>query len=111
MKKQFLTIPALVLALAAVAPAQAKIATSEAIVTLGAERLVELTNQGQTTLKVLVRTGHGVVSEGNPDGNDIAEYFVEPGQAVLVKGRYQAYEYVPTSDSAKVFEAMYAPGH
>lgn len=96
MHHKLLAIPAILLAALAISPAYATPATTLKEVTVGGERVVELTNNGQLTLKVVARTGYDHSSEAEPSDNGIVELFVEPGKSVVVKGPYNAYEYYPT---------------
>lgn len=96
MSKKLLTIPAILLSMLAIAPAQANPATSLKEITIGNERIVELTNNGQLTLKIVARPGYDRANEHDRTDNGIVELFVEPGKSVVVKGAYDAYEYYPT---------------
>lgn len=99
MHRKLPTIPALLLAsfaTLAIAPAHASPATALKEVTVGNERLIELTNQGQQTLKVVTHRGYDRANEVTPTDNGIVELFVEPGKSIVVKGTYDVYEYYPT---------------
>ncbi|MFA7292451.1 MAG: hypothetical protein WC023_09410 [Rhodocyclaceae bacterium] len=94
MNKKLLTIPAILLSALAIAPAHATPATSLKEVTIGNERIVELTNNGQLTLKIVSRPGYDHASEHDRTDNGIVEIFVAPGKSVPIKGPYNVYEYV-----------------
>ena len=108
MKRKLLLIPAILLPLLAIAPAQAKPATSLKEVTVGNERVVELTNEGQLTLKIVARPGYDRAGEHDRTDNGIVEAYVAPGKSVLIKGPYNVYEYIATP--AKPDPAMYLGG-
>lgn len=94
MNKKLLTIPAILLSVLAIAPAQAKPLTSLKDVTIGNERVVELTNNGQLTLKIVARSGYDRATEQDRTDNGIVELFVAPGKSVQIKGPYNVYEHV-----------------
>ncbi|MBI2308207.1 MAG: hypothetical protein HYU78_12975 [Rhodocyclales bacterium] len=108
MKPKLLLIPAILLSMLALTPAHAKPATSLKEVTVGNERVVELTNDGQLTLKIVARPGYDRAGEHDLTDNGIVEFLVAPGKSVLIKGPYNVYEYVTTP--AKADPTMYIGG-
>lgn len=94
MNKKLLTIPAILLSMLAIAPAQATPAASLKEITVGNERIVELTNNGQLTLKIVARPGYDHANEHDRTDNGIVEIFVAPGKSAQIKGPYNVYEYV-----------------
>lgn len=100
MNKKLLLIPALLLSTLALTPAYAKPATSLKEITVGNERVVELTNDGRLTLKIVARTGYDRATEFDRTDNGIEEFLVAPGKSVLIKGPYNVYEYVTTPAKA-----------
>lgn len=107
MKRKLLLIPALLLPALAALPAQAKPATSLKEVA-GQERVVELTNEGQVTLKIVARPGYDRATEHDRTDNGIVEHLVAPGKSVLIEGPYNVYEHVVTP--GRPDPAMYIGG-
>lgn len=100
MKAKLLLIPALLLSTLAIAPAHAKPATSLKEITVGNERVVELTNEGQLTLKIVAREGYDRATDYDRTDNGLVEHLVAPGKTVRIKGPYNVYEYVATPAQA-----------
>ncbi len=96
MKHKLLLIPALLLSTLAIAPAHAKPATSLKEVAVGDRRVVELTNEGASVLKIVARTGYDRASEYDRTDNGIVEILVAPGKSALIDGPYNVYEHTVT---------------